>query len=408
MTGWFPLLICDNQSVTKQFKVHADTAKPWIWTMDPGGWAIGGFDYQDMYNEHRAYRNTWSASNTGLDLVRYRGADIFLYAHQYYTYVFHWDTDFNDVESFKRYCHPAILMNTRHHKVVMPLSVQGRKVHKIRIHPPSGLLSGWKQSKEFATAGHFFLWGVALMDTFRPFLPQGNMPAKASQSGLWWGQDLGTTSNEPKWLEDWGNDTICPSLKPCYQGPFVLKEKPGGADEPIQLYMKYRLKFDFGGDSLPHIAVSNPKTPEYPDRIGELSQPYRRPSNPRHPSKTILTGSDIRSGGMLSRKALKRVLAPSEEYTSESSGSTNDSFLSNRSPSPPALKKKKKSGSRRPKKTSSPPGLRVLGLDFDLFQSALEQQLGGRLTSSELRKAHQIWIEDQEKSAQIAGTASKS
>lgn len=392
ITGWLPLLITDRSSITKPFVIKPLTQK-YLWDLQPGGWSVTSLDYADLYFEHVGWRNNWSHSNTGFDLAWYKGAKFHLFAHEEFAYVFHWDTDYNNINNFGHLAHPAVLMNAVNHVVVMPSKITGRNKVTIRVPPPSAYEQAWDFSATLVKRGGLFFWAAAWLDFRRPFLPQGAFPA--DQASYWWNLSL-NAEKLPRWLGEWGM-TSCG--KPhCTQGPMVLKDLPAEW-EPLQAYIQYSFYFKFGGDILPHVPVSDPVKPEGPF-LSEFRQPYRLPSHPENPSRHCIRAEDLDSGGELSRRAFKRLTRPSSsDYTSasESDEGTSADLSLTRCPSPPPKKKAKRRaeiGSRRRKTTPAPRGVRVRERSFVSFHSLLENELGRGLTPEESAQASQIWLQE--------------
>lgn len=59
-----------------------------------GGFSHAVFSLDFLYEEFNLYRNYWSHSNNGFDLVRYTGCSIKLYRHEYADFVVSYDRSY--------------------------------------------------------------------------------------------------------------------------------------------------------------------------------------------------------------------------------------------------------------------------------------------------------------------------
>lgn len=283
--------------------------------------------------------------------------------------------------------HPAILLNKRHHRVVLPMYLTHKAAYKIHIPPPSTYERDWRFSKDIHKMG-IFAFGCSLFDFKNPFVRVGDAPAKgASQDDYWWSK-WNSGYPKPNWLQEWGSNSST-TYKSVSQGPFVLKAIADSSD-PIQIWMKYSCHFQFGGEILQQETITDPAGPKQDWHAGGLIGTAKlnpiwglpEPQHPKHPSKRHI--KRLGSGGELSPKTWRRLTeSTASDYTtiSESDGPDADRL------SPRRACPTERTGSKETSPTPSPPRHRVRGHCFDLFLGHLESQLGRGLTSAERRRA---------------------
>lgn len=376
--------MCNGNTITTPF--YTQSQKTWLgttkWDVKPGGWTLGAFSFEDLFKEHQAFRNTWTASNSGLDLARYLGCKLTCMAHPTLAYIIWWDPDYHTLDEQAPYIHPAILMNKKNHRVILPLIFTRKATVKIRIPPPSTYEKDWRFSKDMKDMG-LFAFGACLYDWKFPFAaPNANIPTGTSaQSDYWWVKwNTGLTT--PNWLQLWGSDSG-EAQKSVRFGPFVQKGLTS-AEIPAQLFFKYKFTFEFGGEVLPPETVADPANPEKPPGSGRYIGTARLnpiwkvpdPQHPKHPSKRHI--KRLLSGGECSPDTWSRLADPStcSDYTtlSESDRSVPDGLY---------LRRKKKTTQKETSEMPAPRGHRVQRLCFDSFLRHLEHELGRELSTQE-------------------------
>lgn len=390
MYGWCPLLICNSDTITDRFGTKED--KSWLgtikWTVVPGGWTLGAFSLEMLYEEHESYRNNWTASNSGLDLVRYLGTTVTLMAHPNVAYIFWWDPDYHTLQEQVQYVHPAILMNKINHRVVLPMMLTKKACVKIRIPPPSTYERDWRFSKDTQDMG-MFAFAACLYDYKNPFVKAGvDMPTTSEGQKEYWWVKWTDGVKTPLWLQNWGSATGKTQIAVA-GGPFVQKYLDL-SNSPCQIWMKYKCHWQFGGEVLPPESVADPANPDKPPGthryIGtaRINPIWNTPDaeHPKHPSKHHIKRLD--SGGECSPNTWKRLTEQTDsDYTtvSSSDGSISDglSLCRTMEKNKPTQKKKSKESLQ----TQQARQHRVHGLSFDLFLRHLEQQLGRPLSTKE-------------------------
>nr|QZE11951.1 MAG: ORF1 [Giant panda anellovirus] len=337
--GWMPFLWCDR--VTPFFRPMILTGT--LTAENSGGWTLHELSLQNFYSEHLGYRNIWSQSNCGFDLARYHGTTMTFWPHQSCDYVVWWDTDYSDLEEYKKLVgniHPAILLNRKHVRLVLSVeTTRTFKPVKIRIPPPSITKNEWRTMKTWAGT-KLALLAVSVIDFRYPWInpmytiynttaksrdwtPDGDYfdfksgdtneleaivgpQAKKKTVSLadqWWninGKRKGTAWAE-KW-PGWTGQTNKTQLTlneywAISQGPLVKKLQVA----ECQLLVTYRSYWTWGGDVLTRDeTVCDPSTYNPPQvrYRRELQEP-----------KYYLDPEDIRKDGFIKPEAWRRLTA---------------------------------------------------------------------------------------------------
>lgn len=378
--GWLPILMTDTASIHKRFTTVKNESwifKDW-WSIQPGGWVLGNFKLEGLFNEHKGYRNRWTESNEGMDLALYYGTIITLHPHPWYPYIFWWDADYYSTEDFKDLIHPAFLLNQKNTRIVLPHAYTGSRKHrpKVFIEPPASMQNSYKFSKDIAEFG-VFAWGAALIDFENPFLfPQKTFPDATAQKKLWWdSSQQDTTTMKPKWITQWGSDTNTDNV--AKYGPFVQKGTRYSNGDIIQLFMTYDSIWKWGGDTLPQEHINDPNRPQVVCQLSDGLYGYHRGArNPRHPSRGLIRRGDCSSPGVLTSQGVKRLTRPSSQSSTDEGSSDRVSSIHRRRTRRAQKKKKKKE-----KKTPSRHLLRRRGIEQYLLH--YEQQLGQRIATED-------------------------
>nr|QYD01933.1 ORF1 [Torque teno felis virus] len=134
-----------------------------------GGMNLNVFSLQFLWLEHKLFHNYWSQSNDGFDLARYFGTTIYLPPHKDNTYVFWWDTDFNNVtrQDFWK-TQPSLLLAYKNKRIIRPQREGNYKTKKVTIKPPATVSNQWRFQGNWMTMG-LFVWGISLIDFNLPF-----------------------------------------------------------------------------------------------------------------------------------------------------------------------------------------------------------------------------------------------
>nr|UHM26060.1 MAG: ORF1 [Torque teno midi virus] len=142
-----------------QFLCYSDTRFDWVPPKAPGG---GGFAYekytlQYLFREHELHRNIWTKSNHFLELARYTGCKFIFYRHPHVDFIVEYNLQYPmqaNIESYMQ-CHPAILMNAKHKRVIPSLLTKphGSRKVKIKMKPPKLMLNKWFFQQHIAETG---------------------------------------------------------------------------------------------------------------------------------------------------------------------------------------------------------------------------------------------------------------
>nr|UZV41771.1 MAG: ORF1 [Anelloviridae sp.] len=351
--GWMPGLVCipadPNFRPMKYFTLDNQS-----FVFRSGGWTIHELRLTNFYKEHLLYRNTWSRSNCGFDLARYRGTKITLWPTEDTDYIVWWDVDYKDEAEFEliiEKIHPALMLGRAHSRVVLSRKTSLRYRPKtIFLPPPARFKNEWQTQGEWAQRG-LGLIAVSMIDLTYPWLPPKmeeyeatgaantaqwkpswdlwdfDQPGKVKHkqvirkgsvvnSDKFWFNQNGTTgpfAQRPlRWLQDWpswkkdtatqftplSNDNIVAVA----EGPFV-KKYPGSE---CQIIWTYKSRWTWGGD----VALTSEKVCS-PETLQGLRR-KRALAAPEDPAGYIYQ-SDIRKDGFIKPKAWKRITRAAPE-----------------------------------------------------------------------------------------------
>nr|AHN14865.1 ORF1 [Rodent Torque teno virus 1]AHN14869.1 ORF1 [Rodent Torque teno virus 1] len=230
-----------------------------------GTWSMGMVSLSILYGEHQAYRNRWSVSNCGFDMVEYRGTTIYLEQHSTMDYIVFFDEEYRDITSFAAQAslHPLVLMT--HPKTILIKSRERagpRRARKVFIPRPSWWDSGWKFSKDVCNKG-LFVWYISAIDMEHPWMKAYVGNKTDFQNLMWWRNN--------KWKEDF--DTYVRTTAQMLQtskndnnyktetatGPFMLSIKDRNrATVNQQFTWFYKSYWHWGGNNLTIKKVCNP------------------------------------------------------------------------------------------------------------------------------------------------------
>nr|QZE11984.1 MAG: ORF1 [Giant panda anellovirus]USZ80593.1 ORF1 [Tick-associated anellovirus 3] len=135
-----------------------------------GGASLYHMTLDWLYDEHKKHHNVWSASNEGFDIARYFGTTIYLWPHPDITYIFWWETNYGNLRpSDYQLIQPAYCLLQKNHVIVKSIKYGGRKLKKIRIHPPSVHQTQWYFMKNWCGAG-LLRFGFSLFNINQTFI----------------------------------------------------------------------------------------------------------------------------------------------------------------------------------------------------------------------------------------------
>lgn len=259
-----------------------------------GGWSVWVFSLEGLYMEHQLWKNRWSSSNCGFDLVLYFGTRLTFIPHLHRDYLIFVETDYRSSEHFfKQYLHPAVILTHPNSRIIW--SYKRKRYYKlphIWVPRPSMWYDGWQDMRQVCRQGMFYLY-VCFIDFDNPFMaPNYQGPGKdGSQKYEWWKPHLpGQTAfipNKPHhehvtqgdWLSSWGQgpsatqsevqvkpdggqNTYDPGLIASNHGPFVPKYGTLGYDQVCMFYKSYWM---WGGNQLRVKKICDPcQEPPFP------------------------------------------------------------------------------------------------------------------------------------------------
>nr|QZE11976.1 MAG: ORF1 [Giant panda anellovirus] len=345
--GWMPGLLCipadPNFRPMKYFEIATNQ-----YVFRSGGWTVHEFSLMNFYKEHLVFRNTWSRSNCGFDLARYRGTKITLWPTEDTDYIVWWDVDYKDQSEFEKLLekiHPALMLGRPHSRVVLSRKTALRYRPKtIFLPPPARFKNEWETQGEWSKRG-LGIVAISMIDLTYPWLPpkmeeyegQNQNPTWKPPWTLWdfaekgsnkhkqvipkgqvvnsdkfWFNAKGTTKPYQEkpllWLDKWPGwsedtkDRFVPldvnNITAVAEGPFV-KKYPGAE---CQIIWTYRSRWTWGGDvALTSEQVCSPET------LGPNTLRRKRAlAAPEDPSGYIYI-TDIRKDGFIKPDAWKRL-----------------------------------------------------------------------------------------------------
>lgn len=253
----------------------------WWWpfnaqtTILTGGWSVGNMSLNQLYLEHKWFKNRWSRSNCGFDLVKYRGCTLYLPQHAFIDYIFFVDSEYKSLDKFLQEMdlHPLQLITHPSAILVKSRERAGpRRTRKVYVPRPSWWSSGWSSMAAMATEG-LFCWFAIAIDLDNPWIGKYQRPNNDTNGG-WWTSDRWYT----KWKEYLTNkndqedatrrtemftDADHMAIR---AGPFMLRNWKIEHEDYIypQLTMFYKAYFTWGGRNLSFKTVCDPKKPLTP------------------------------------------------------------------------------------------------------------------------------------------------
>lgn len=148
------LLVAGAQG--NQYRCYTNQRQEYTIPRAPGGGGFGVdvFSLEFLYNEWKAHKNIWTASNEYLDLCRFTGCTFTLFRHETTDFLFSYDIQppFDFTKYTYSDVHPLNLLLSRRHKVVFSRATkpQGRPYIRVKIKPPKQMSTKWYFQEEFA------------------------------------------------------------------------------------------------------------------------------------------------------------------------------------------------------------------------------------------------------------------
>lgn len=121
-----------------------------------GGWSLQELTLSNLFTQNQYFMNYWSVTNSGLNLVRYRGAKIKLYRQRKVDYIFQYYTE-EAIRAGKYWYpsfHPIKMILTKNKITVPSLQTQpnNKKLYKkVYLKPPKLLKNNWYFQQHICT-----------------------------------------------------------------------------------------------------------------------------------------------------------------------------------------------------------------------------------------------------------------
>nr|UHK06175.1 MAG: ORF1 [Torque teno midi virus] len=150
----YMLLVAGAQG--NQYRCYTNQREEYTIPRAPGGGGFGVdvFSLEFLYNEWKAHKNIWTASNEYLDLCRFTGSTFTLFRHETTDFLFSYDIQ--PPFDFGKYTysdvHPLNQLLSRRHKVVFSRATkpQGKPYIRVKIRPPKLMSTKWYFQEDFA------------------------------------------------------------------------------------------------------------------------------------------------------------------------------------------------------------------------------------------------------------------
>lgn len=179
--GYMPLLICGTGTTGTTYKnygSHINDNKKY----DPFGGGIStlNFNLKWLFEEYTKHRNTWSRTNDGLELVRYKGCSFKVYRHPTCDFFIKYNRKypFTDSQLTGPKLHPANIMLEKRKIIVKSYKTKpkGKATKYFRIRPPTLFTDKWYFQRDFCEVPLANL-GVSIGNLRFPFCsPQTDNP----------------------------------------------------------------------------------------------------------------------------------------------------------------------------------------------------------------------------------------
>nr|UHK07218.1 MAG: ORF1 [Torque teno midi virus] len=118
-----------------------------------GGFGVERYNLLYLYYQHYYRMNIWTRTNTYKDLCRYQKCILTFYAHPKIDFIVQYKRQgpFNiDKYTYPGF-HPALMLLSKHHRVIpsQQTNPKGKRKYRITIGPPKQMISKWFFQKDF-------------------------------------------------------------------------------------------------------------------------------------------------------------------------------------------------------------------------------------------------------------------
>nr|UHK04773.1 MAG: ORF1 [Torque teno midi virus] len=150
-----------------QFRCYTDSKHDYGQPKHPGGGGFGceQFTLSYLFKEWQSHKNTWTASNDYMDLVRYTGCKITLFRHPTTDFIVNYDRQgpFKFSRDLYMETHPQRMFLTKNHRVIesVKYNPNGRRKTTLIIKPPKQMITKWFFQPDFADVPLFKLQASA-------------------------------------------------------------------------------------------------------------------------------------------------------------------------------------------------------------------------------------------------------
>nr|ATX61881.1 putative ORF1 [Torque teno calomys tener virus] len=225
-----------------------------------GGWVVGHFSLQMLYYEHKDWKNRWSNTNCGWDLVQYYGTTLFLEQHKDQDYIVFLDPEYQSTEEFLKTTsiHPLLMITHPNTILIKSRERAGpRRARKVFLPRPSWWDSGWSFSTDICKKG-IFLFYVCFIDLDWPWL-DNYIEDHKKEKAKWW--------KDNKWKEEFDKYVKDNFMMPTQDtdihetlnmGPFWPRPVDVNNSKNLQLVFFYKSYWRWGGNNLTVKAVCDP------------------------------------------------------------------------------------------------------------------------------------------------------
>lgn len=155
-------------------------------TLFLGSWSVSLFNLKRLYEDHKQFRNRWSTSNCGFDLVKYHGTLLTFVPHTSLDYIVYVDTEYKSVSAFmKQPLHPGVVITHPRTRIIKSRNwYKSKRFPSIWVPRPNHWTDQWYYMDDAATSSMFLMY-ISWIDLNDPFLPI----------------TIGTNENEFKWWQ---------------------------------------------------------------------------------------------------------------------------------------------------------------------------------------------------------------
>lgn len=231
--------------------------------LQTGGWAVGNFSLQALYEEHKNWRNRWSNTNCGFDLVQYHYTTVYLEQHKTMDYIVFFDEEYQSTEEFLKSTsiHPLLMIT--HPKTILIKSrdrAGPRRARKIHIPRPSWWESGWNFSTDICKKG-MFLYYFAFIDLDWPWAVRSTSKEdwNNKDGSAWWKGDAWKKKFDDAVKASFDNSNPDQTdHKLANVGPLIPRAPASNTEPNKQITFFYKSRWTWGGNNLTFKAVCDP------------------------------------------------------------------------------------------------------------------------------------------------------